>query len=209
MTRDPPDSGSGRVRGRLIDPPSPRYADHTRTPTRPGPHVVPGLDDTEDDFPGPLTPVEHLISRVGKVEEVVADHAATIAERHEMPSSEAWQRLEDTVYAIRSAADRNTRELSVEVVRLGERVKICEDEREKRGRWALLLKIAKGIGVGGLGTALVWAVVSIGDAGAAREAAARDKATAREVFQDVRALREQFAADHALLQLLVSRFAPP
>ena len=48
-----------------------------------------------------------------------------------------------------------------------------------------------------------------GAEGAAREAAAREKAAARQVFEDVRTLREQFAADHALLQLMLSRFAPP
>jgi len=158
--------------------------------TRPGPHVDP-LDATEDDFPGPLTPVEHLQHEVAQVKAAVIDHGATLAERYTMPHAEAWKRLEDRIAASE------------------DRLKVCELERERRGRWTLILKWVKGIGAGGLAAALVWAVTMIGDAGAAREAAARDKATARQVHDDVRTLREQFAADHALLQLLVSRFAPP
>ena len=151
--RDPPDSGKGRVR-------------------RP-----PSLGDTIDE----LTPVEHLISRVAAVEEVAADHAATLAERHEMPSTEAWAKLE-------------ARQTATEA-----RVKVCEDERAARSRWA---KVVRGL-LASLGaaavSALAWAVVKIGDAGEERAAAKRRADDLRGVIETVRALQLQMAADHALL----------
>ncbi len=151
--RDPPDSGRGRVR-------------------RP-----PSLGDTIDE----LTPVEHLISRVAAVEEVAADHAATLAERHEMPSTEAWHRLEARVGAMDA------------------RVKVCETEREHRGRWAKILRgLLASLGAGAV-AALSWAVVKIGDAGEERADAKRRADDLRGVVEAVRALQLQYAADHALL----------
>lgn len=151
--RDPPDSGKGRVR-------------------RP-----PSLGDTIDE----PTPVEHLISRVAAVEEVAADHAATLAERHEMPSTEAWAKLE-------------ARQTATEA-----RVKVCEDERAARSRWA---KVVRGL-LASLGaaavSALAWAVVKIGDAGEERADAKRRADDLRGVIETVRALQLQMAADHALL----------
>lgn len=180
MTRDP-DSGKGR------------HTDYTRREvTRPGPHVSPSLDDTADEssFPGGKTPVEHLRARVDQVAEVVADHAAVIAERHDMPSSEAWARL---------------------VSRLDEmatRVAVCEDERKARAKWARIWTWAKGLGAGGVLAALTWAVVQIGNAGADRERTRARTAAHDQLVVDVRLLREAYAADHALLQLLIGKGFP-
>ena len=158
--RDPPDSGKGRA---------PRVP---RARTDAG-----ELDRTIDE----LTPVEHLISRVAAVESVVVDQAATIAERHEMPSSEAWQRLEDRVGAMDA------------------RVKVCETEREHRGKWAKIVRgLLASLGAGAV-AALSWAVVKIGDAGEERADAKRRADDLRGVIETVRALQLQMAADHALL----------
>lgn len=145
------------------------------------------MDRTVDE----LTPVEHLIDRVREVEAVVVDHASTLAERYEMPHAEAWQRLEARIAAAEA------------------RVKVCEDERESRSRWARVARWAKGLGAGSVLAALVWAVTMIGDAGAAREAAARDKAAAARVIEDVRGLRELFAALDARVQILIARMMQP
>lgn len=177
MTRDP-DSGKGRHRD---------YAG--REVTRPGPHV-PALDDTIDDFPGGATPVDQLRSRVDRVAEVVADHAAVIAERHDMPSSEAWARLE------------------ARLDDMAARVAVCEDERKAWARWARVWTWAKGIGAGGVLAALTWAVVQIGNAGADRERSRARAAAHDQLVVDVRLLREAFAADHALLQLLIGKGFP-
>jgi hypothetical protein len=176
------------------DPPSGRFTRDEKSRAEARAREQAEMDRTDDE----RTPVEHLIDRVATVEAVVVDHGATLAERYEMPHAEAWQRLEARIAEARAIADA-----------AAARVKICDHDRERRGRWMSILKWAKGLAAGGVVGALVWAVTMIGDAGAAREAAARDKAEARRVFDDVRNLREQFAADHALLQLLVSRFAPP
>ena len=169
----------------------PGYQDYAgRETTRPGPHVDP-LDATEDGFPGPLTPVEHLQHEVAQVRAAVIDHGATLAERYALPHTEAWRRLEADLAAV------------------AERVKVCEVEREKRGRWTLIVKWAKGVGAGSVVMALVWAVAMIGDAGAAREASKRDKATAERVIEDVRGLRESFAALEARVQILIARMMQP
>ncbi len=158
--RDPPDSGKGRA------PRPPR----ARTDAG-------ELDRTIDE----LTPVEHLISRVAAVESVVVDQAATIAERHEMPSTEAWHRLEERIGKAEA------------------RVKVCEDEREHRGRWAKILRgLLASLGAGAV-AALSWAVVKIGDAGEERADAKRRADDLRGVVEAVRALQLQYAADHALL----------
>lgn len=148
------------------------------------------LGDTVDDFADESTPVEHLIAKVAAVEGVVADHAATLAERYDMPSTEAWRAMV-------------TRQDTLEG-----RVAVCEREREHRAKWAVAWRWAKGVTGGSVVAGLVWAVTMIGDGGAAREAAARDKARAEEIYLDVRVLRESFAADHALLQLLLTRGIP-
>ena len=200
MTRDP-DSGKGR-RDR-------QHQDWSgKDPTRPGPHA-PALDDTIDDFPGGATQVDQLRSRVDRVAEVVADHAMVIAERHEMPSSEAWSRLE------------------ARLDDMAARVAVCEDERKARAWRTKVWTWAKGIGGGGILTALIWAVVQIGNAGADRErakarAALLDRlvddvkeirevdldAIRDEIRNETRTLRESFAADHALLQLLIGKGFP-
>lgn len=161
MTREPPDSGRGRL---------PHQDWSGREITRPGVHVEPREKPT---------PVDELRVRVGATESAVADHAATIAERYSMPSTEAWRRLE-------------------------KRVAVCETERAARARWAKVWTWARGIGAGGVFAVLVWAVTAVGDAGASRERAARDAAALREVIDDVRVLRESTAADHALIQVLLS-----
>ena len=169
--RDPPDSGKGRV------PRSPR----ARSDAGAG-----ELDRTFDE----LTPVEHLISRVAAVESVVVDQAATIAERHEMPSTEAWQRLEAKVGAMDA------------------RVKVCETEREHRGKWA---KVVRGL-LASLGaaavSALAWAVVKIGDAGEERADAKRRADDLRGVVEAVRKMQLDFAADHALLLQHLQQMTP-
>ena len=196
--RDPP---SGKfLRGKAAEAAAREQADTNRLPghrdfagreiTKPGPHVDP-LDKTEDDFPGPLTPVEHLQHEVAQVKAAVIDHGATLAERYTLPHTEAWQRLEDRIAKAEA------------------RVEVCEIEREKRGRWTLILKWLKGIGAGGVVMTLVWAVTMIGDAGAAREASKRDKATAERVIEDVRGLRESFAALEARVQILIARMMQP
>jgi hypothetical protein len=114
-----------------------------------------------------------------------------LAERYTLPHTEAWQRLEDRIAKAEA------------------RVEVCEIEREKRGRWTLILKWLKGIGAGGVVMTLVWAVTMIGDAGAAREASKRDKATAERVIEDVRGLRESFAALEARVQILIARMMQP
>lgn len=167
MTRDP-DSGRGRL-------PHQDWSGRGEI-TRPGVHV-------ERKEP---SPVDELRERVNAVGGVVADHAATIAERYSMPSTEAWRRL----VARQDAIDA--------------RVAVCEDERKARARWAKIWTWAKGLGGGGVFAVLVWAVVQIGNAGAARERAAADAAALREVINDVRVLRESTAADHALIQVLLS-----
>jgi hypothetical protein len=214
--RDPP---SGKfLRGKAAEAAAREQADTNRLPghrdfagreiTKPGPHVDP-LGATEDDFPGPLTPVEHLQHEVAQVKAAVIDQGATLAERYTLPHTEAWQRLVADIAEARAIAEA-----------AAARAKICDLDRERRGKLAVVWKWAKGLGLGGIGTALVWAVVMIGDAGANREAARADKAAARKVIDDLDLLRvqvdnqfsdlrEKFAADHALLQLLVSRFAPP
>ncbi len=160
--RDPPDSGRGGVR-------------------RP-----PSLGDTIDE----LTIVEHLISRVAAVEEVAADHAATLAERHEMPSTEAWSRLE-------------ARQTATEA-----RVKVCEDERAARSRWGKLLRgLLASLGAGAV-AALSWAVVKIGDAGEERADAKRRADDLRGVVEAVRKMQLDFAADHALLLQHLQQMTP-
>lgn len=135
------------------------------------------MGDTIDE----PTPVEHLISRVAAVESVVVDQAATIAERHEMPSTEAWARLEDRIG------------------RAEARVKVCEDERDRRSRWAKVVRgLLASVGAGAV-AALSWAVVKIGDAGEERADAKRRADDLRGVIETVRALQLQYAADHALL----------
>lgn len=177
MSREPPDSGKGRHRD---------YSG--REVTRPGVHVQ-TLDDTVDE----LTPVEHLAGKVATVEGVTADLAMTLAERYEMPSTEAWSRLVERM----NAADRDRTAMSA-------RVEVCEAERAHRAKWARVWTWAKGVGGGGVVAALVWAVTAVGDAGASREAAARDAAIQRQLVDDVRALREATAADRALIQVLLS-----
>lgn len=164
-----PDSGKGRV------PRSPR----ARTDAG-------ELDRTIDE----LTPVEHLISRVAAVESVVVDQAATIAERHEMPSTEAWARLEDRIGKAEA------------------RVKVCEDEREHRGRWAKILRgLLASLGAGAV-AALSWAVVKIGDAGEERADAKRRADDLRGVVEAVRKMQLDFAADHALLLQHLQQMTP-
>lgn len=179
MTRDP-DSGSGRPPG---------HRDWSRVPTRPGPHVDP-LDATEDDPPDSgsgrfgreLTPVEHAHEiRLARVEAATVRIETAYEGRGALPDTE-WARRADA-----------------RIDDVAARIKVCEDERDRRTRWAPVIKWAKGVGAGGVVTALVWAVVKIGDAGAAREGAARDAQIMRALVDDVRQMQLDFAADHALL----------
>jgi hypothetical protein len=161
-----------------VTPPRDPDSGRGRAPRTPRARTDAGeLDRTIDE----LTPVEHLISRVAAVESVVVDQAATIAERHEMPSTEAWHRLEDRIGKAEA------------------RVSVCETEREHRGKWT---KIVRGV-LASLGaaavSALAWAVVKIGDAGEERADAKRRADDLRGAIEAVRALQLQMAADHALL----------
>lgn len=164
----PPDSGRGRKRDR-----------------------VPTLDDTADDFPGAPTPVEHLISRVAAVEEVAADHAAVLAERHEMPSTEAWARLERRIDATET------------------RVKVCEEERTARSKWTRLIRAGLGLIGAGTTSALAWAVLKIGDAGEERAEARQRAQQLHDAIETVRALQVQQAVDHAILEDLRTRRTGP
>lgn len=153
---------------------------------------LPSVDDTIDEFPGsPTPPVEHLISKVAAVEEVVADHAATLAERYEMPSTEAWARLERRM----DATDQ--------------RVKVCETEREQRSKWTKLIRAGLGLLGAGTTSALAWAVIKIGDAGEERAEARQRAEQLRDVIESVRALQVQQAVDHAILEDLRTRRTGP
>ena len=159
-----------------IDPPSDRFRRRGPPDSGRGKARAPSLDDTLDDDPANRTPVEHLIDRVVGVEAVVV-----IAERWTLPDTEAWHRLEDAI------AD------------VAKRVKICEAERESRGRWAKILRgVLASLGAAAV-SALAWAVVKIGDAGEERAESARRASDLRDVIQAVRDIQLQFAADHARL----------
>ena len=169
-TDGPPDSGRGRLRKR-VRPPS--------------------VDETIDE----LTPVEHLIEQVGAVKQevaavqaVVTDHAATLSERYEMPSSEAWQRM------------------SRRMDDLADRLKVCETEREVRNRWAKWIRALLGMLGAGATSALAWVVVKIGDAGEERQAEKQRAAQIQTMADAIRALDARLteittsqAVDHARL----------
>lgn len=95
VTRDP-DSGKGRR-----DRPHQDWSG--KDPTRPGPHV-PALDDTIDEFPGSVTPVEHLRARVDHVAGRMSEVEATI----DMPSWDEFKAMRVEVQ--HCAADRIKRE---------------------------------------------------------------------------------------------------
>lgn len=148
------------------------------------------LDATDDDAPDSgsgrfgreLTPVEHSHEiRLARVE------AATV--RIET-SYEARGAMPDTAWAMR--VDSRFDDLAA-------RVKVCEDERDRRNRWAPVVKWAKGIGGGAVVTALVWAVMQIGAHGRSQRDSEIQADTIRTLVRDVRQMQLDFAADHALL----------
>lgn len=186
MTRDP-DSGSGRA-----------HRDYAgRSITSPGPGR--DLDATDDDaapdsgrFGREFTPVDALGVRIASLEAVAIRHDAQLAESATVQASREWQQMRTDVD--QALAD----------------ARLCREQQERAQRWAPVVKWVKGIGAGGVVTALVWAVVKIGDNGAAREAAARDAQIMRTLVDDVRDLQIEAAADHALLlQHLNSRPGTP
>lgn len=152
-----------------------------REVSRPG-APVDELAATHDDFrdePTPIREFHRLEQRVANVEAVAIEARLRVEQADSLPSTEWAQRIEA-------------------------RVKVCEDERADRAKWAWIWKWAKGIGTGGVLTALAWAVMTIGNQGAARESARRDADILHRLIDDVRALRESTAADHALIQVLLS-----
>jgi hypothetical protein len=108
-----------------------------------------------------------------------------------MPSTEAWQRLEARVGAMDA------------------RVKVCETEREHRGKWAKLIRAGLGLLGAGTTSALAWAVIKIGDAGEERAESRQRAEQLRDVIESVRALQLQQAVDHAILEDIRTRRIGP
>ena len=148
---------------------------------------LPSVDETFDECD--RSPVEHLIYEVSRVKERVAavegvavDHAATLAERHEMPTSEAWQRMATRIDALHA------------------RLQVCEEERAVRSRWARWIRgILAALGTGAV-SALAWVVVRIGDAGEDRAVSRQRDEQLRRAVEAVEALKLQQAVDHARLE---------
>jgi len=138
VASDPP---SGKFRRGGDDLPSPRHVDHSREPTRPGPHV--DLDATADDFPASPTPVDVLTDAaiaVGDAARAVATHAISRTEaegiRMRLANLETWRAGDVDPWRLRltGVADTNGRmgRLDARVDELRKDVGTSEERRDER-----------------------------------------------------------------------------
>ena len=174
MTRDP---DSNR--------PRPVHRDYAgRESTRPGPHVD-DLEATDDErsFPREFTPVDAITIRVATLEAESQRHAALLAETSTAAASREWTQMRADVAQAKADAA------------------LCRAAEDRRIKWARPLVVFRWVGGSSVFAALVWAVVAIGDAGAARRDAEIQRAEVRRLVDELKGLREAWIADHALLDL--------
>ena len=165
--------------------PRPVHRDYAgREPTRPGPHVD-DLEATDDErsFPREFTFVDAITIRVATLEAESQRHAALLAETSTAAASREWTQMRADVAQAKADAA------------------LCRAAEDRRLKWARPAVILKWIGGGGITGALVWAVVAIGDAGAARRDAEIQREAVRRLVEEFRQLREAWIADHALLEM--------